>query len=141
MRPFPPEDEGKDWFMGFLEKKGFTDIRNTDSSDVYAHYDISARYGGEEFIFELKNRDDYFMTHMDAGLDKERYEFLRDAPVRAFYVCFWNDCWTVIDVKRHPPKGEEDIVSRWTTRFTDSRARRHTLSIWDIKDIVLWMYD
>ena len=134
MRPFPKTDEGKTWFMDLLRRKGFEDVEETTQ---YAHCDVTATYKGEKMIFELKNRDAYFFTYMDAGLSKERYEFLRDCGMRAFYVCFWNDKWKVIDVKRCPPTGERYIGSRRTTRFGDTRWWNHMLVTWplDIRQV------
>ena len=56
MRPFDQMDEGKIWFISFLENRGFEDIIDTDTLSQFTHWDIEGTYKGEKYIFELKKQ-------------------------------------------------------------------------------------
>lgn len=127
--------------MDLLSRKGFTDIIDTDTISPYYSWDIEATYKGLRYVFELKNRTFSSNTFGDAGLEKNKYERLKDCPYKAVYVCFWTDCWCMIDIKSHPPEGFREIESSRTTRFEDRSTWRHHLATWDIQKIHILDYD
>lgn len=130
MRPFSSLDEGKDWMMRLLQKKGFCDIRETSQ---YEHWDIEATYKGEKYIFELKNRDFYSWKYDDVILEVEKIRHMTETPYKAIFVNFWIDKWCMIDLR----KKRYEVVyrnHRATTRFGNSREIRTAQATWtDIK--------
>lgn len=141
MRPFSELSEGKEWFIGWLQKKGFTSILDTDTISRYYHWDIEATYKNQRFVFELKNRTFPSYQFGDAAVNYDKYEYLRDCPHKAIFVTFWTDKFIMIDVKSCPP--DEDITRDCarTTRFQDHTRRQNKMVTWKIQNMILLDYD
>ena len=92
MRPFDQMDEGKIWFISFLEDRGFTDIIDTDTLSQFTHWDIEGTYRGERYIFELKNRTHPSSKYGDTAINRDKYEYLIHSPYKAILVTFFTDC-------------------------------------------------
>lgn len=132
MRPFSYLDEGKQWLMGLLQRKGFYDIQETSQ---YAHWDIEAKYKGKQWIFELKNRNFSSLMYGDVILEVDKVRHMTETPYRAIFVNFWTDKWCMIDVRTVPYEVEYRNHQK-TTRFEDTRVIRTAQATWrDIKKL------
>ena len=141
MRPFDQMDEGKIWFISFLEDRGFEDIIDTDTLSQFTHWDIEGTYRGERYIFELKNRAHPSTKYGDTAINRDKYEFLIHSPYKAILVTFFTDCWCMIDVKSRYP--DEDIVRycQHQTRFPDHQIIRKKMVRWKLQNMKLLDYE
>lgn len=113
-RPFDRLDEGKSWFMGLLNGKGFKDVTETSQ---FEHWDVIGTYAGKTYIFELKNRDFESTRFGDAALEEKKVKSLLDTPFVPVLVYFWTDRWTMIDLRNNPYQ-VMNRSHRATTRFS-----------------------
>ena len=137
MRPFPKTDEGRGFLITWLKKNGFDGIRGT--SDQYAHWDVEAVRGGKTWFFELKNRDFPSGQFGDAALEEDKVKYLLDTPFKPILVYFWEDAWTMIDLRNTP---YETITRnhRKTTRFGEDDEITTTWASWKLDNIKLFPY-
>lgn len=134
MRPFSDMDEGRQWLSGFLEKKGFRDITETER---YAHWDLEGYDSkGEKWCFELKNRSFPSDRFGDVAINKDKYDWLMECPHRVILVEFFDDCFFMVDVKNRRPDSIIERQCSRTTRFSDRTVRDNKMVIWKIQDMV-----
>ena len=141
MRPFNDSiqgDEGDSWFILWLERNGFTDVKRTSQ---YCHWDLEATLNGVRYAFELKNRTFPSYKFGDAAVNYDKYEYLLNCPYKAVFVTFWTDCFIMIDVKNCPP--DEDMVRycQHQTRFPDHQIIRKKMVRWKLKDLKVLYYE
>lgn len=141
MRNFSELDEGKKWFISWLNNNNFTDIIDTDSISQYCHWDVEATYGNEKYIFELKNRTFESTKFDDTAINYDKYEHLINSPYRAVLVTFWTDCWLMLDIKVNKP--DNTFIKRCPhqTRFADHTMINKKMVSWTIKNKKLLQYD
>lgn len=139
-RPFTEDSEGKEYFVGVLRREGFTNIVDTDSVDPYSHYDLEAWKDNNLYLFELKNRSFPSTRFGDITLSEDRYDYLRNSTYRTFLVYFFEDGWTIIDIKRWKPTGRITRTNKRTTRKGIYSDYRHTLVVWPIRQFKLLEY-
>ena len=141
MRNFSELDEGKKWFISWLNNNNFTDIIDTDSISQYCHWDVEAMYGKEKYIFELKNRTFESTKYNDTAINYDKYEHLLNSPYRAVLVTFWTDCWLMLDVKVNQP--DNTFIKRCAhqTRFSDHTLIDKKMVSWNIENKKLLQYD
>lgn len=140
IRPFQLEDEGKTWFISYLKKKGWTNIKDTDDDSIYAHCDLEAEYKGRKVIFEMKNRDFFSYNWGDTEFNLDKYEFLMNSPYDAAFVTFWMDKWCIIDVKRLPPTRIYEKMAQKSHRWNREKIMKKFVN-WSIEDIKLLDYE
>ena len=141
MRPFSDSiqgDEGDRWFIFWLERNGFTDVKRTDQ---YCRWDLEGYYKGDKFCFEMKNRTFPSFTYGDVFLNKDKYDYLKDLPYRAVLVTFYTDKFVLIDLKNRRPQEVTEQKCRRQTVFDDHRMIQKKVVKWFIKDLKLLDYD
>lgn len=136
MRPFSYRDEGRVWLLNLLKDKGFKDLRETDR---YAKWDLEGEKDGVKYIFELKNRDFPHWKYNDLAVSYDKYLTLKDFPGKGIFVNFWDDFWTMIDVKTSEPAVFHTQGPK-TTRFEDREIVDKTWASWKLTDIHLLTY-
>lgn len=141
MRPFSELDEGKIYFISWLESKGFTDIIDTDTLSQFTHWDIEATYKGERFIFELKNRNHPSTKYEDTAINKDKYDHLLSSPYKAILVTFFTDCWCMIDIKSKRPDSFFHRMCPLQTRFQDHHLIKKEMVSWSIHNMKTLSYD
>lgn len=132
-RPFPLEDEGKEWMMTLLSKKGYNKVVDTDINSIYTHFDLVAEKDGEKTIFELKNRDCYSDTWGDIEIQTDKYINLKSTKNKAILVYFWNDCWTMIDINKLPPTNFYTKMAQHSHKWRRDKELKK-FARWDIKE-------
>lgn len=135
-RPFDRIDEGKQYLMKILEEKGFQDVTETGK---YDRYDLIGTYAGKTWIFELKNRDFPSGQFGDAALEEDKVKYLLDTPFKPILVYFWEDAWTMIDL-RNTPYETISRTHRKTTRFGNNEDVTTTWASWKLDNIKLFPY-
>lgn len=141
MRPFNELDEGKKWFISWLNNNNFTDIIDTDSISQYCHWDVEAKYGNEKYIFELKNRTHPSTKYGDTAINRDKYEYLIHSPYKAILITFFTDCWCMIDVKSRYPDSFFYKMCPHQTRFQDHHLMKKEMVSWSIQNMKLLKYD
>lgn len=131
-------DEGDSYFVAWLIKKGFTDIRRTDR---YCHWDLEAKYRGNIWVFEMKNRTFPTFTYGDVFLNKDKWEYLKEIPEKAVLVTFYTDKWLMIDIKSREPDEITQQVCRRQTVFDDHRMIKKDVVKWYLEGLKLLDYD
>lgn len=141
MRNFSELDEGKKWFISWLNNNNFTDIIDTDSISQFCHWDVEATYGNEKYIFELKNRTFESTKFDDTVINYDKYEHLINSPYKAVLVTFWTDCWMMVDVKVNQP--DNTFIKRCAhqTRFSNHTLIDKKMVSWNIENKKLLQYD
>lgn len=138
MRPFSSRDEGKDWFIKILRNKGFK-VVDTDYYRRTFPWDIEAEKDGKICLFELKNRDFPSTKYGDVTIEESKVRRMLVTPFRCFLVYFFEDRWTLIDLRETP---YSTIVKKHpkTTRFQDDDTITTTWARWDINNIRMLHY-
>lgn len=120
---FRTEKESIDFFKKFMEKVGFTDIKETQTEDIYRYYDVEGTYSnGKKYRFELKDRNYTSTRFGDAIMEEYKYrKFLEEKNEYdcAGLVSFFDDCFTISNVFR--PIGFDTKMANKTTSFEDRR--------------------
>ena len=135
-RPFDRIDEGKQYLMKILEEKGFKDVTETSK---FERFDVIATWANKTYIFELKNRDFPSGQFGDAALEEDKVKYLLDTPFKPILVYFWEDAWTMIDLRKTP---YETITRthRKTTRFDRADEITTAWACWKLDKIKLFTY-
>ena len=141
MRNFSELDEGKKWFICWLNNNNFTDIIDTDSISQFCHWDVEAKYGNDKYIFELKNRTFESTKYNDTAINYDKYEHLLNSPYRAVLVTFWTDCWLMLDIKVNEPDNTFIKKCSHQTRFADHTMINKKMVSWNIRNKKLLQYD
>lgn len=144
MRPFSDTvsgDEGKKWFICWLNNNNFTDITDTDSISQYCHWDVEAKYGNDKYIFELKNRTFPSYKYGDVLLSGEKYDYLNNINARAVLVTFYTDKFVMIDIKKRKPDEITTQKCKKQTVFNDRRVIEKKVVKWYINNLVLLDYE
>lgn len=141
MRNFSELDEGKKWFISWLNNNNFTDIIDTDSISQYCHWDVEAMYGKEKYIFELKNRTHPSSKYGDTAINKDKYEYLIHSPYKAILITFFTDCWCMIDVKSRYPDSFFHKMCPHQTRFQDHHLMKKEMVSWSIQNMKMLDYE
>lgn len=141
MRPFNDSiqgDEGDKWFISWLERNGFTDVKRTDQ---YCRWDLEGEYNGELYCFELKNRTFPSFKFGDVFLSKNKYDYLKKLPYKVVLATFYTDKFVLIDIKSRSPQEITEQICRRQTVFNDHRMIQKEVVKWYIKDLKLIDYD
>ena len=141
MRPFNDSiqgDEGDRWFISWLERNGFTDVKRTSQ---YCRWDLEGYYEGEKYCFEMKNRTFPSYKYNDVLLSKDKYDYLRELPYKVVLATFYTDKFVLIDIKHRSPQEITEKVCKRQTVFNDHRMVPKKVVKWFVKDLKLLDYD
>ena len=144
MRPFNDTingDEGKKWFISWLNNNNFTDITDTDTISQFCHYDIEATLNSVKYCFELKNRTFPSYKYGDVLLSKDKYDYLKELPYKVVLATFYTDKFVLIDIKHRSPQEITEKVCKRQTVFNDHRMVNKKVVKWFVKDLKLLEYD
>lgn len=141
MKPFSELDEGKKWFISWLNNNNFTDIIDTDSISQFCHWDVEAKYGNCKYIFELKNRAHPSTKYGDTAINRDKYDYLIHSPYKAILVTFFTDCWCMIDVKSRYPDSFFYKMCPHQTRFQDHHLMKKEMVSWSIQNMKMLDYE
>lgn len=119
---FHTEKESIDFFVSFLEEKGFYSINATQSENQFSYYDIEAELNSKKWRFELKNRSERLKStdFNDSIMEVYKYKKFKEEEDEYDYgriVSFFNDCFTISDVFN--PIGIEKRMAKKSTYFDD----------------------
>lgn len=119
---FHTEKESIDFFVSFLEEKGFYSINATQSENQFSYYDIEAELNSKKWRFELKNRSERLKStdFNDSIMEVYKYKKFKEEENEYDYgriVSFFNDCFTISDVFN--PIGIEKRMAKKSTYFDD----------------------
>ena len=119
---FHTEKESIDFFVSFLEEKGFYSINATQSENQFSYYDIEAELNSKKWRFELKNRSERLKStdFNDSIMEVYKYKKFKEEKDEYDYgriVSFFNDCFTISDVFN--PIGIEKRMAKKSTYFDD----------------------
>lgn len=130
---FNTERESIAWFMGFLEGKGFINIKETQSEDKFCYYDIEAelptKKGITRWRFELKRRNFDSEKYGDTIIEKSKYDkFVEDIRngimEQGRIVSFFTDVMVIDNVLN--AYDVDFKMSGKTTDFNDKRLVQKT---------------
>lgn len=141
MRPFNDSslgDEGDQWFISWLERNGFTDVKRTDQ---YCRWDLEGYYNKEKYCFEMKNRTFPSYKYNDVLLSKDKYDYLKELPYKVVLATFYTDKFVLIDIKHRNPQEITEQVCKRQTVFNDHRMVPKKVVKWYVKDLKLLEYD
>ena len=144
MRPFNDSiqgDEGKKWFISWLNNNNFTDITDTDTISQFCHYDIEATLNSVKYCFELKNRTFPSYKYGDVLLSQEKYDYLNNINARVILVTFYTDKFVMIDIKKRKPDEITTQKCKKQTVFSDNRVIEKKVVKWKLKDLKMLDYD
>ena len=141
MRPFDDSakgDEGDKWFISWLERRGFTDVKRTSQ---YCRWDLEGYYNGEKYCFEMKNRTFPSDQYGDVLLSKNKYDYLKELPYKVILATFYTDKFVLINLKKTSPQEITEQVCKRQTLFSDHTMINKKVVKWYIKDLILLDYD
>lgn len=144
MRPFNDTingDEGKKWFISWLNNNNFTDITDTDTISQFCHYDIEATLNSVKYCFELKNRTFPSYRYGDVLLSQEKYDYLNNINTRTILVTFYTDKFVLIDIKKRKPDEITTQKCKKQTVFSDNRVIEKKVVKYYTKNLILLDYD
>lgn len=98
---FTTEQQSKDFFKQYLQKKGFEKI--IEPEDQYCYYDIEAEKDNKKYRFELKRRNMTSTKYGDGIMEIYKYNmFLKDKNQYdyAVLVSLFYDCIALSNIKQ-----------------------------------------
>lgn len=129
---FFTEQESINFFINWLEEKGFTNIVRPE--DQFSYYDLEAEYkhpkmGITKWRFELKRRNIESTKFNDSIIEKSKYDkFIEDIRVGVFdegrVVTFFKDCMVIDNIKN-----AKDVTFKMagaTTEFENTKVIEKT---------------
>ena len=126
------DQKSKDFFVGILRAKGWTEIKDTTT---YCYYDIAATSPtGKLWRFELKQRNMPSTRFNDTIMEMSKLNaFLKekDQYDNAALVTFFTDRWTLSNILS--PAYADTIEAAHTTSFQDQ-------TIWT-KEVIHYNFD
>lgn len=129
---FNTEQESINFFINWLEEKGFTNIVRPE--DQFSYYDLEAEYvhpkaGLTKWRFELKRRTFESDKFNDLIIEKNKYDkFINDLDKKIFdqgrVVHFFTDCMAIADIL--DVKDVDFKNARATTEFAYNKVIEKT---------------
>lgn len=137
MKKFNSELESINYFINFLQRKGYSEVKKAE--DRYSYFDISAEKNGKIYKFELKNRNLKSTTYNDTVMEEYKYNKFIENNDNGYLVTFFEDCFSVSNVRTFQSK-----IQKLANKITDSTVSKTTDFINDqkvIKNFVVYNQD